>query len=163
MLRTKQLLNEKHIHIAFEVSLLLKGLFALFEIIGGMLAYFVTQEFLFELVQAVTQEELSEDPRDLVANYILQQAEHLSVSAQHFAALYLLSHGVIKLTLIAGLLQKKLSYYPPAIVVFGLFILYQLYRYSFTHSVLLLLITGFDVVVIGLTWHEYRYLQRLAY
>jgi uncharacterized membrane protein len=43
MLRTEQLLNEKHIHIAFEVSLLLKGLFALFEIIGGMLAYFVTQ------------------------------------------------------------------------------------------------------------------------
>jgi uncharacterized membrane protein len=87
MLRTKQLFNEKNIHIAFEVSLLLKGLFALFEIIGGMLAYFVTQEFLFELVQAVTQEELSEDPRDLVANYILQQAEHLSVSAKHFAAL----------------------------------------------------------------------------
>jgi uncharacterized membrane protein len=50
MLRTKQLVNEKSIHIAFEVSLLLKGLFALLEIIGGILAYFVTEEFLFELV-----------------------------------------------------------------------------------------------------------------
>jgi uncharacterized membrane protein len=162
MFGTKKLSEERNIYIAFEASLLLKGLFALFETIGGILAYFVTQEFLLNLVQTVTQQELAEDPRDLVANYLMHQAEHLSVSAQHFAALYLLSHGVIKLALIVGLLQKKLWCYPAAIVVFGLFILYQLYLYSFTHSVSLLLITAFDIVIVGLTWHEYRYLRRLA-
>jgi uncharacterized membrane protein len=162
MFGTKKLSEERNIYIAFEASLLLKGLFALFETIGGILAYFVTQEFLLNLVQTVTQQELAEDPRDLVANYLMHQAEHLSVSAQHFAALYLLSHGVIKLALIVGLLQKKLWCYPAAIVVFGLFILYQLYLYNFTHSVSLLLITAFDIVIVGLTWHEYRYLRRLA-
>jgi uncharacterized membrane protein len=162
MFGTKKLSEERNIYIAFEASLLLKGLFALFETIGGILAYFVTQEFLLNLVQTVTQQELAEDPRDLVANYLMHQAEHLSVSAQHFAALYLLSHGVIKLALIVGLLQKKQWCYPAAIVVFGLFILYQLYLYNFTHSVSLLLITAFDIVIVGLTWHEYRYLRRLA-
>jgi len=38
---------------------------------------------------------------------------------------------------------------------------YQLYRFSFTQSVCLLLITLVDVIVIALTWHEYKYLRGL--
>jgi len=64
------------------------------------------------------------------------------------------------LSLIIGLLREKLSYYPVAIAVFALFIAYQLYRFSFTHSIGLMLIAMVDVVVIGLTWHEYKYLRR---
>ena len=82
------------------------------------------------------------------------------MSTRNFTTVYLLSHGVIKLWLIIGLLRAKLSYYPVAIGVFGLFIIYQLYRFSATHSLWLLLITAVDVVVIGLTWHEYQYLRR---
>ena len=36
------------------------------------------------------------------------------------------------------------------------FIVYQLYRLSYDASVGLLLLTLFDIVVVGLTWHEYR-------
>jgi uncharacterized membrane protein len=48
-----------------------------------------------------------------------------------------------------------------ALVVFGLFIVYQLYRYTHTHSIWLLAITGLDIVVIMLTWYEFRHLRRL--
>ena len=75
-------------------------------------------------------------------------------------ALYLLSHGVIKLFVIIGLLQQKLWYYPTALVIFGLFIVYQLYRFSFTHSPWLLVLTVLDIIVMWLTWHEYSYLRR---
>lgn len=44
--------------------------------------------------------------------------------------------------------------------VFGLFIVYQVYRFSATHSLWLLLITAVDVLVICLSWHEYHYLKR---
>ena len=152
--------DEKKIHLAFQLSLVLKGLFALAEIVGGIGAYYVSQDFLLSFVQRITQEELGKDPRDLIANYLLRSAQHLSVRALHFTAFYLLSHGAIKLWLITGLLREKLSYYPVAISVFALFIVYQLYRFSFTHSIGLILITIVDVVVIGLTWHEYRYLRR---
>ena len=54
---------------------------------------------------------------------------------------------------------EKLWYYPAAIVVFALFIVYQLHRFSFSHSVGLLLITLVDVVVIALACHEYKYLR----
>lgn len=153
-------LEEKNIHFAFEISLFLKAAFAVAEIVTGIGVYFVTQQFVFRLVERIMRAELLEDPRDLVANYLFQSAQHFSVSTRNFTALYLLSHGVIKLWLIIGLLRAKLSYYPVAIAVFGLFIIYQVYRFSATHSLWLLLITTVDVLVIGLTWHEYDYLRR---
>jgi uncharacterized membrane protein len=157
----KKLFKEKNIHLAFEISLLLKGLFAGGQIIGGIIAFFVTRDFLIKTVSVLTEEELVEDPRDLVANYLLHSAQNLSIGTQLFVVFYLLSHGSIKLWLIIGLLREKLWYYPTAIVVFGLFIVYQLCRFSFTHSLWLLLITAVDVLVIALTWHEYRYLHRV--
>ena len=147
--------------MARDTSLTLKGAFALAEIAASIFAYVVTTQFLLDLVHAVTRTELTEDPRDFVANYLLHAAQDMSVSSQHFAAFYLFSHGAIKLWLIIGLWREKLGYYPAAIAVFGLFILYQIYRYSFTHSLSLLLITALDVVVIGLTWFEYQHLQRM--
>lgn len=157
----KKLFDKKNLHIAFETSLVLKGAFTLAEIASGIFAYFVTKRFLLDLVDVMTRTELTEDPRDFVANYLLHAAQHLSVSSQHFTAVYLLSHGVIKLWLIIGLWRKKLGYYPAATAVFGLFIIYQVYRYSFTHSLLLLVITALDVFVIGLTWFEYQHLRRI--
>ena len=153
--------TEENIHLVFEVSLWLKGAFAFFEILAGVLTYFIPQQLLLGFVLWVTKAEFAEDPHDIVANFLLHTVQHLSVGAQTFAAIYLLAHGVLKLWLIIGLLRKRLWYYPVAIVVFALFIVYQLYRYSFTHSVWLLLLTALDVIVIALTWHEYRYLGRV--
>jgi uncharacterized membrane protein len=87
-------------------------------------------------------------------------AQQFSISTQYFTAFYLFSHGVVKLFLIAGLLRERLWYYPLAMIVFAFFIMYQLYRFSFTHSVWLFVITILDMVVIWLTWREYKYLRR---
>lgn len=147
-------------HVAFEVSLVLKGAFALVEIAAGFFTFLITPEYALELAHAITRTELTEDPRDFVASHLLYAAQSLSVSSQHFAAFYLLSHGIVKLWLIIGLWLGKFAYYPVAIAVFGLFILYQMYRYSFAHSPLLLLITVLDGAVIWLTWTEYQHLRR---
>lgn len=159
----KKLIDEKNLHVAFEVSLALKGVFALGELITGIFAYVATRKFLFDLMQVITRAELTEDPRDFVANTLLQASRNLSVSGRHFIAFYLFSHGAIKLWLAIGLWRAKPGYYPTAVVVFGLFMLYQLYRYSFTHSLLLLLMTALDGVVIGLIWIEYRHLRHMSF
>lgn len=67
-------LSEKNVHVAFEVSLLLKGAFVVREVAIGIFAYFVTQKFLLDVVQVVTLTELTEDPRDFVANHLLHAA-----------------------------------------------------------------------------------------
>jgi uncharacterized membrane protein len=66
---------------------------------------------------------------------------------------------VVKLWLIGDLLRGRLVYYPIAIAVFGAFIVYQLYRFHFTHSIWLIVITVIDALVIVLTASEYRQLR----
>jgi uncharacterized membrane protein len=156
-------MNERRIHQVFEISLLLKGAHALIECIGGLVLAFVSTGTITRLVNALTQEELVEDPNDFVATHLLSAAQSFNVSTQRFYAFYLLSHGVIKALLVIGLLRNKLWAYPFSLVVLGLFILYQLYRYSYTHGLGLIVLTVFDIFVIGLIWHEYRLVRRYAH
>ena len=153
-------MNERRIHKIFEISVLLKGAHALIECAGGLVLAFISTSAIANLVNALTQDELIEDPNDVVATHLLSLAQNFTVSAQHFYAFYLLSHGVIKLFLVIGLLRSKLWAYPASLVVLGLFIVYQLYRFSYTHGFGLILLTVFDVVVMGLIWHEYRLVHR---
>ena len=56
--------------------------------------------------------------------------------------------------------QGKIWAYHTGIVFFLLFIVYQLYRYSYTRSAWLVVLSVFDVVVIYLTWEEYKRVRR---
>src|SRR5262245_4036836 len=139
-------MQEKSIHRIFVVSVLFKGAHALIEIAGGLALYLFSSETLARWIDEV-------DPEDRIARYF-------PLSEQHFFAFYLLSHGVVKSLLVWGLLREKLWAYPASFVVFGLFIAYQLTRYSFTHEIALILLSVFDLFVIALAVHEYRLLRK---
>jgi uncharacterized membrane protein len=155
----KNFFKEKYIHELFDITLVLKGIHALVEIISAVFVYFVSQKFVSSVVVWMTREELLDDPRDLFANYLIKFAESFSVSSQHFVAFYLLSHGIIKMILIVALFKEKLWAYPTSIVVFSMFIFYQIYRYAITQSVWLIVFTVLDIIVILLTIHEYKYIK----
>ncbi len=144
------------VHVSFEIGLLLKGIHGLMEIIGGAFLLFLSPDRLNWLTRFLTQHELSEDPKDRVANFLLTLSSSFSISAQHFAVFYLMSHGIIKCSLILLLWRKKLWAYPLTIASFLLFIGYQVYRYTLTQSVFLILLTALDAVMIGLTYLEYK-------
>jgi uncharacterized membrane protein len=153
-------MNERRIHQIFEISILLKGTHALIECIGGLVLAFVSTSAITGLVNSLTQDELIEDPNDFVGTHLLDLAQNFTLSTQHFYAFYLLSHGIVKVFLVIGLLRNKLWAYPASLVVLGLFIVYQLYRFSYTHGFGLIVLTVFDVFVMGLIWHEYRLVRR---
>lgn len=154
------MVQERRIHEAFEVSIWLKGAHALIECIGGLVLAVVSAGAITKLVNRLTQDELIEDRHDLVATSLLHWAQGFSVQTEHFYAFYLISHGVVKLFLVAGLIRSKLWAYPASLVVMSLFIIYQLYRFSYTHGIGLIFLTVFDLIVIGLVWHEYRLIRK---
>ena len=153
-------MDERRIHQVFVISVTLKGAHALIECLGGVILAIVGTGMIIAFVNSLTQEELVEDPNDLVATHLRTFARSLSVSDLHFYSLYLLSHGVIKLLLVVGLLKGKLWSYPASLIVLGLFIAYQVYRFSYTYSAVLIVLTAFDFFVVGLIWHEYRLTQK---
>jgi uncharacterized membrane protein len=156
----EECMNDRRIHQIFLISVMLKGAHALIECIGGLVLAVVSTSAITSLVNAITQEELIEDPNDFVAAHLLSLAQNFTVSTQHFYAFYLFSHGLVKVFLVIGLLRNKLWAYPLSLVVLGLFIVYQLYRFSYTHGFGLIVLTVFDVVVMGLIWREYHLVRR---
>jgi uncharacterized membrane protein len=153
-------MREKSIHRIFEISVLLKGAHALIECLGGVALALVSSDYIRGLVDSLTQDELLEDPNDFLASHLLRLAQEFTVSAQHFYAFYLLSHGMVKVVLVVGLLRNNRWAYPASLVALSFFILYQLYRYSYTHGFGLILLTIFDVFVMWLIWHEYQLVRR---
>ena len=144
------------LHVAFEIGVILKGLNGFLELIGGILLLVFPPSAIQRFVVGLTHNELSRDPNDFIATHLRAVAQHLSVHAQTFAAIYLLAHGVIKAVLVYSLLKDKLWAFPIAIAIFAAFSVYQIYRYFVEPSGWLIALTVLDVIVIVLTWFEWQ-------
>jgi len=140
----------------FRISLFLKGLDGVLELIGGLLLLVVTPAQIGDVARLLTQHELAQDPRDLVANSLLHMTSNLSGSASLFGAVYLLLHGVVKIVLVWAVLKEKLWAYPWMIAFLLVFIVYQVYRISVSFSWGMILLTAFDIFIVWITWREYR-------
>ncbi|MFQ4149521.1 DUF2127 domain-containing protein [Arthrobacter sp. LAPM80] len=140
----------------FKVSLILKGLDGVLELIGGILLLLVSPAQVGFLVEVLTQHELSEDPHDLIATVLVHLAGTMTVSATLFGAIYLLLHGLVKIVLVWAVLEDKLWAYPWMIVFLGVFILYQSYELVVAFTWGMVLLTAFDIFIVWLTAHEYR-------
>jgi uncharacterized membrane protein len=153
-------MNEKRIHGLFVLSVGLKGFYALVEMASGVALYLVAHQSIINFLNRFMSDERLRDPQDWVTSTALKVAQSFSLETQHFYAFYLFTHGVLKLAVVVGLLREKLWAYPACFVVFSAFIAYQLYRYSFTHDLGLVLLSVLDAFVIVLAWHEYRLLRK---
>ena len=144
----------------FDIALVLKGLDGLLELIGGVLLLVVSPDTINRLAQRLTQHELSEDPQDFLAHHLLRLTGNLH-QTQVFGAVYLLTHGAVKIVIVVGLMRRRTWAYPVAFVFLGGFVIYQLYRLTYDPSVGLALLTVFDLFIIWLTWREYQRLRRV--
>jgi uncharacterized membrane protein len=141
----------------FKIGLVLKGLDGVLEFVGGILLLFLSPQAIQHLVRVLTAHELKQDSHDLIAHYLLHTAAHLHRGTTLFGAIYLLSHGITKIVLVALVLRGKLWAYPWLIGLLLVFIVYQLYEITAVHfSAGLTALTVFDAFLVWLTWREYR-------
>jgi uncharacterized membrane protein len=149
--RAKDLLDR-----TFEISILLKGIDGVLELIGAALLLVVSPATIDQFVRWLTQHELSEDPEDFIATHLLRITHGLTGAAVGFAAVYLLLHGIVKVVLVTALLRNQLWAYPWMIAFLLAFIGYQLYRIALQPTIGIIGLTIFDAFIVWLTWREYR-------
>ena len=147
-------------HKLFKISIGVKGINSLLEIFAGIFLIFAKPEFFSKIIQFAFHYELIETPKDIIISSLLAFFSSLSVGVELFAAIYLLIHGFIKLGLVIGLWKGKLWTYILAEIIFGLFVIYQVYRFFFTLEFYLIILTLFDLIVMFLTWIEYKHLKK---
>jgi uncharacterized membrane protein len=110
------------------------------------------------VVDWLTAGELQEDPNDFIANHLVNFFDQLSGSTEHFAAVYLIIYGATKVGLVIGLLRGRLWAYPTALVILGVFLCYQIYRLSHTHSPGLAFLSLLDLAILVVIWRDYQFL-----
>ncbi len=153
-------MREKNIHRLFEISIILKGLNALLELITAVVTLALNPAAVSNFLLTLAKRESGTASHDFLASLLVYAAATISQASQRFAGIYLAAHGVINLGIVVGLLAGALWTYPTALAAIAGFIAYQLYRYVHTGSITLILLTIFDIAVWWLVWHEYQLRRR---
>ena len=143
-------------HRLFLVSVWIKGIAGLIETLAGLLCVALGANVLNAVAVRLSAPELTDDRAVSIAANLSREIQTLSPDTRRFVGFYLLSHGLVKLCLVAGILRGKSWAFPAALWVLGAFVAYQSYRYVQTQSVALALLTGFDLFVVLMIWREYR-------
>jgi uncharacterized membrane protein len=148
--------DEVRVRKIYTASLLLKGFNGLLECIAGLALAVAGAGSILSIAEAMTRQDLIENPNDIVARTVMDFAQNFTMDSQHFFAFYLFAHGLVKVVLVVGLLRNWHWAYPAAMAAFSFFIVYQLYRFTYTHAAGLIILTIFDMFVLALILHEYR-------
>lgn len=144
----------------FRIAMLVKGIDGALELIGGVLLLVVSQAAVQRVITDVVTHDLLGPPDGSLTRHFVAGTAEFASGDRTFAVLYLLLHGAIKVALVVALVRHWLPAYPVAIVVLGLFVVYEIYRATQTGSVLLPLLAVVDIAVIVLVIREYRALRR---
>ena len=107
-----QALNERYFYNLFRISIFLKGLLSLTEILAGTTILFIDPATIGNALIELIQDELADEPNSFFALHTLPLAQQFAQTPKLFLALYLLSRGLIKFALVVALLKNKLWAYP---------------------------------------------------
>jgi len=73
------------LHESFRVSIILKGLHALIETVGGIVLLKVSPQTINRVVMSILTQNLSQDPHDFIATNLHRAFERLADGGSHFA------------------------------------------------------------------------------
>lgn len=141
----------------YKLSVAVKGFDGLVEFVTGLLLL-VAPSLLHTVLSALSNEALEQTSRTM--HYIAENIAHVDASLARggvlVVALFLLSHGVVKLAMVYCLLREILWAYPYALAVLGGFFVCQVYVFIVHPSVGMALFSVLDAIIIWLVWGEWR-------
>jgi uncharacterized membrane protein len=144
------------VHWMFDVAVALKAFDGALEMIGGYFLIF-RPGWIGPAAVGWATRLLAHDPASHLGRMVAHWGDSLTLDTEHFASTYLIAHGAAKVFIAWGLFRERLWAFPTALVVFGVLILYQLFRLAHTHSTTLVVLIALDVAVCYLIWREWAF------
>lgn len=144
------------LHRLFQGGIALKGMMGASEAVAGTLLLTTPPAGLHALVARAARFGLIARGEHPVFARILRAGETLPVGAQHFYAIYLLFHGVMKMVMVLLLWRQVRWAYPAAIIIQIAFVVFEALRWAETGNPVLLGLALLDLAIIGLILREWR-------
>lgn len=144
----------------FGIGVVVKGIDGAIELVVGV-ALLLVPGWVDAVLDAIIDKALagSSTVDVLIATVVGHADTQLASGGTALLIAFLIAHGAIKLGLVYALLKRILRAYPWAIGILGVFLVYQLVALSMSPSVLQVLFSALDLVIIVLVWREYRELR----
>ena len=147
------------VHRAFWLSLFLKGLDGALQLLGGLVVILFEPGTLGKAYRWLTRFLMGKTSNNAEADFIKDAAHSFHISIEVLVCIYLLSHGIIKVLLVYGLLKEKLWVFPAALVGFGFFLtleIYRIYQHFYWAILVLMCIDVFVVTMVILEWRKVK-------
>lgn len=146
---------------AYFVTVAVKGFDGLVELVAG-LWLLIAPATLHSLLQFIFGEAAEHNGRfmQFIAENVAHIDKDLSSGGILLVALFLLSHGIVKLALVYALLKEILWAYPYALAVLSMFLVYQVYVFMVHPSIGMFLFSVLDAVIIFMVYGEWQKLKR---
>jgi uncharacterized membrane protein len=154
--------GEKTIYQLFEISVLIKALGSIGEMVAGAAIAFVPSTLVLNTALFLSQGDIGGDADDFVARGLVDVAHWLLISNSLLIGAYLFARGFIQFLLVIALFKNKLWAYPAMLAVLLLFVITQAYQIYLSHSILASVITLIDIVTIYFVWKEYNIVRKVV-
>ncbi len=146
-------------HIIFVALMWWRIIYGFMRIGIGILLIHLVGSSTLDVVTKLARKELLEDPNDAVLAFITLVSHHAAIIT-FFVPMYLMFWGTVDIFLSANILREKLWAFPISIYLSIIFVLYEIVRFTHTHSTMLIVLICVDIVFIVLIWREYQKLSR---
>lgn len=147
--------------LLFVVGLGVKALDGLVELVVGIPLAFLDPSQIQDFLQWATQDELSENPHDPIAAWVLHLGNHLNPATAGFTAAYLLLHGGVKIAIVTAIFVGSRKIYPWAVAALAGFLVWQGYEMVVHPSWGMFALCVMDAAVLALTFREWRHHRSL--
>ncbi len=156
-------LNKKNINEIYEslfrFIMVWRIIYSLFKIILGIILFKFIGTPISHLFYKIMGHKLMGDQFDFLIQIINPFMYHVSYKITYFLVIYLIFWAIIDIVLSIILLKHKLWAFPISILLMSVFVLYEIFRFTNTQSLILLWVIIMDIVLIWVIKGEYNKLK----
>ena len=143
----------------FSIGMKWRIAYGFLRILFGLVLLKIVGSPLVEVIRVLMNHELVEDPSDVLYNLIISTLTSHPVYITYFIASYFIFWGVIDVVLSYNLMKHRMWAFPASFILIGMFIVYEVVRFTHTHSFVLLLAIFVDIVIAWLIQREFKKLK----
>jgi len=153
-------LKQATIEKLFLIGMWWRILYGLFRFTFGLMLLSVVGSPLLDVFYAVMRHELTDEPGDILVRTVTSVLHQHPFQVTYFLAGYFLFWSILDIILSITMLRKKTWAFPISFVLIGLFIVYEIFRFTHTHSLVLLWIISFDIFLMWIIKREYQKIKQ---
>jgi uncharacterized membrane protein len=154
-------LTGRRLEVVYRIGVVIKGIDGVFELFVGILLWIAPGTAQVVLRPLSVHLEQGNHPLRNYAGHIAGHLDHQHATgpALTIVVVFLLAHGIVKIALVYCLLREFIWVYPYALIILGLFTVYQAYVLVRHPSVAIVLFLVLDLIIMWLVWREWRQLR----